>query len=247
MTELINNLESRHQIRNRQSAIQNSALRVVDLRKSFESPLGQQIEVLRGVSFEIEPGEVVAVIGASGSGKSTLLQLVGGLDQPDHGSIHLGADEISAMSNNAIAAYRQTNIGFVFQFHYLLNDLSAEENVALPLLISRKPAKEARRQAENLLGEVGLSERTDHPAAHLSGGEQQRVALARALVTMPQLFLADEPTGNLDSSISDEIGKIIVSYARDHRAQAIIATHNEDLARSCDRVLLLEAGRIRQI
>jgi lipoprotein-releasing system ATP-binding protein len=222
-------------------------LRVVDLRKSFHSPLGQRIEVLRGVSFEIGPGEVVAVIGASGSGKSTLLQLIGGLDQPDHGSIHLGTDDIGAMSNNASAAYRQTNIGFVFQFHYLLNDLSAVENVSLPLLISRHSAKEARQQAENLLTEVGLAERTDHPAAYLSGGEQQRVALARALVTTPRLLLADEPTGNLDSSISDEIGKIIVNYARDRRAMAIIATHNEDLARTCDRVLLLEAGRIRQL
>ncbi|HEY6805081.1 MAG TPA: ABC transporter ATP-binding protein [Pyrinomonadaceae bacterium] len=222
-----------------------STLRVVDLRRSFDSPLGQRIEVLRGVSFEVEPGEVVAVVGASGSGKSTLLQLIGGLDAPDHGSVLLGTDDISAMSVNAVAGYRQTNIGFVFQFHYLLNDLSAIENVALPLLISRKSAKDARQQARILLTEVGLGERADHPAAHLSGGEQQRVALARALVSGPQLLLADEPTGNLDSSISDEIGKIIISYARDREAMAIIATHNEDLARSCDRVLLLEAGRIR--
>lgn len=247
MTEFLDNHDSRHQIRNSQSAIRNSALRVLDLRKSFASPLGQRIEVLRGVSFEIKPGEVVAVVGASGSGKSTLLQLIGGLDEPDHGSILLGTDDIGAMSNNAIAAYRQTNIGFVFQFHYLLNDLSAVENVALPLLISRKSAKEAHRQAQILLAEVGLAERADHPATHLSGGEQQRVALARSLITTPQLLLADEPTGNLDSSITDEIGGLILNYARDHGAVAIIATHNEDLARTCDRVLLLDAGRIRQL
>jgi lipoprotein-releasing system ATP-binding protein len=221
------------------------SLRVIDLRKSFETPDGKRLEVLRGVSFELKAGEVLAVTGASGSGKSTLLQLLGGLDKPDHGSVNLGGADITSMSQDSIAEFRQTRIGFVFQFHYLLSDLSATENVTLPLMISRKFGAEAKRKAETLLTEVGLRDRLDHPVSHLSGGEQQRVALARALVSSPQLLLADEPTGNLDASIGDEIGRIIVDYVRKSEGNAIIATHNEGLAGICDRVGLLQDGRIR--
>ena len=223
------------------------ALRVVDLRKSFESPTKQRIEVLRGVTFDVRPGEVIAIIGASGSGKSTLLQLLGGLDEPDHGSVVLTGTDLTAMRGDAIATFRQSHIGFVFQFHYLLNDLSAVENVALPLMISRIASGEAKRQARDLLKEVGLADRSEHPTSHLSGGEQQRVALARALVTAPQLLLADEPTGNLDTAIGDEIGKIIVNYVWQTTSVAVIATHNEKLAGICDRVMLLEDGRIRPV
>jgi ABC-type lipoprotein export system ATPase subunit len=223
------------------------ALRVVDLRKSFESPTNQRIEVLRGVTFDVRPREVVAIIGASGSGKSTLLQLLGGLDEPDHGSVVLAGEELTAMRGDAIAAFRQARIGFVFQFHYLLNDLSAVENVTLPLMISRVASGKAKRQASELLKQVGLAERSAHPISHLSGGEQQRVALARALVTSPRLLLADEPTGNLDTSIGDEIGQIMVNYVVQNDAMAIIATHNENLAGICDRVMLLEDGRIRVV
>jgi len=201
---------------------------VTDLRKSFVAPDGKRIEVLRGVTFAANAGESIAITGASGSGKSTLLHLLGGLETPDHGEITLDGDRKA----------------FVFQFHYLLPDLSAVENVALPLLIARWKKKRAFERAMNLLNETGLSERADHPISHLSGGEQQRVAVARALVTEPTLLLADEPTGNLDDVISDQIGRALVDYAHKHSAITIIATHSASLARMCDRTLVLEGGRI---
>jgi ABC-type lipoprotein export system ATPase subunit len=201
---------------------------VVDLRKSFVAPDGERIEVLRGVTFEAQPGQSIAITGASGSGKSTLLHLLGGLETPDHGTItHRG------------------EIGFVFQFHYLLPDLSAVENVALPLLIGRWKKQRAFERAMALLGETGLSDRADHPISHLSGGEQQRVAVARALVTEPKLLLADEPTGNLDEKISEQIGQTLVDYARKHSAITMIATHSASLAKMCSRVLVIDGGKIR--
>lgn len=204
-------------------------LDVVDLRKSFAAPNGERIEVLRGVSFAINRGECVAITGASGAGKSTLLHLAGGLEEPDHGSL---------------TGFRRERIGFVFQFHYLLPDLTALENVALPLLIRR--SREAFPRARKLLKETGLHERLDHPISHLSGGEQQRVAVARALITEPELVLADEPTGNLDPEIGDEIGRTLVSYAKTRPAMVVIATHSPSLAQLCDRLMVLEAGRLRE-
>ena len=219
-------------------------LSVVDLRKSFESPGGKRIDVLRGVTFEVRAGETVAIVGASGSGKSTLLHLLGGLEESDHGSISLADTDLGRLKGNAMAVFRQRSIGFVFQFHYLLADLSATENVALPLLISRLHAAGARDRAIALLTQMGLETRVAHPTSQLSGGEQQRVALARALVTAPKLLLADEPTGNLDADIGEEIGKSLVNYVRKEKAAAIVATHSEMLASRCDRVLKLEGGRI---
>jgi len=207
---------------------------VVDLRKSFIAPNGERIEVLRGVTFSAKAGESIAITGASGSGKSTLLHLLGGLETSDHGSVTL------AESNG----HRQ-EIGFVFQFHYLLPDLSALENVALPLLIARWKRDRAYDRAQNFLEETGLGDRAQHPISHLSGGEQQRVAVARALVTGPKLLLADEPTGNLDAAISDQIGQTLVDYAHKHSAIAVITTHNATLANLCDRSLILEAGRLK--
>jgi lipoprotein-releasing system ATP-binding protein len=207
---------------------------VVDLRKSFIAPNGERIEVLRGVTFSAKAGESIAITGASGSGKSTLLHLLGGLETSDHGSVTL------AESNG----HRQ-EIGFVFQFHYLLPDLSALENVALPLLIARWKRDRAYDRAQNFLEETGLGDRAQHPISHLSGGEQQRVAVARALVTGPKLLLADEPTGNLDAAISDQIGQTLVDYARKNSAIAVITTHNATLANLCDRSLILEAGRLK--
>ena len=204
---------------------------VVDLRKSFLAPNGKRIEVLRGVTFAANAGESVAITGASGSGKSTLLHLLGGLETPDHGTITLDG--------------HPDEIGFVFQFHYLLPDLSAVENVALPLLIARWKKKRAFERAIELLRESGLSDRADHPISHLSGGEQQRVAVARALVTEPKLLLADEPTGNLDQKISEQIGQTLVDYARKHSAITILATHSPHLAKMCNRTLVLEDGLIR--
>ena len=219
-------------------------LNVVDLRKSFAAPTGERIEVLRGVTLSVREGESVAITGASGSGKSTLLHLLGGLDVPDHGTVVLEGIDVGRLDGSKLAGFRQRQIGFVFQFHYLLSDLSALENVALPLLIARVKSGGAQRRATQLLTEVGLAKRADHPVSHLSGGEQQRVALARALIGQPRLLLADEPTGNLDSVISEEIGKTLVNYARSHRGMTVIATHNESLARLCDRVLILEGGRL---
>ena len=203
-------------------------IRVVDLRKSFIAPNGQRIDVLRGVTFTAENGESIAITGASGSGKSTLLHLLGGLETADHGTIENDGE-----------------IGFVFQFHYLLPDLSALENVALPLLIARWKKERAYERARTLLQDSGLADRTDHPVSHLSGGEQQRVAVARALVTQPKSLLADEPTGNLDTTTGEEIGQTLISYAHNHSAITIIATHSPSLARLCDRSLVLEYGRLK--
>jgi lipoprotein-releasing system ATP-binding protein len=203
---------------------------VVDLRKSFVAPNGERIEVLRGVTFAANAGESIAITGASGSGKSTLLHLLGGLDTPDHGSITLDG--------------HRKEIGFVFQFHYLLPDLSAVENVALPLLIARWKKRRAFDRATELLQKTGLGDRAEHPISHLSGGEQQRVAVARALITEPKLLLADEPTGNLDEAISEQIGRTLVDYAHEHSAITILATHSTSLAGMCDRSLRLEGGKL---
>ena len=208
-------------------------INVVDLRKSFVAPNGERIDVLRGVNFAAADGESIAITGPSGSGKSTLLHLLGGLETPDHGTI--------TVDGGTGAGHK---IGFVFQFHYLLPDLSAVENVALPLLIARWNRNRAFERALELLQETGLDDRADHPISHLSGGEQQRVAVARALITEPKLLLADEPTGNLDEAISHQIGRTLVDYSRNYSAITIIATHSANLARLCDRSLVLEGGRV---
>jgi lipoprotein-releasing system ATP-binding protein len=219
-------------------------LDVTDLRKSFRAPNGAQIEVLRGVSFSVNPGEVVAVTGASGSGKSTLLHLLGGLEIADHGTITFDGLELARLKPRKLAALRRKQFGFVFQFHYLLPDLSALENVALPLLIAREQRAYAYERAFSLLQDARLAGREDHPISHLSGGEQQRVALARALVTHPKLLLADEPTGNVDAEIGEELGQALVSYVRNNNAVGVMATHSPSLAGLCDRTLALENGRL---
>jgi len=210
-------------------------INAVDLRKSFVAPNGQRIDVLRGVSFTANAGESIAITGASGSGKSTLLHLLGGLETADHGTIDFNSDFNSS----------KPEIGFVFQFHYLLPDLSALENVALPLLIARWKKECAYDRARALLQESGLEDRTAHPISHLSGGEQQRVAVARALITEPKLLLADEPTGNLDAQIGEEIGQTLVAYAQNHAAVTIIATHSTSLTRLCDRSLVIDQGHLK--
>ena len=222
-------------------------LRVTDLRKSFVSTASNRIEVLRGINLEVSAGEAVAITGASGSGKSTLLHLLGGVVESDHGSIFLGNTEVEKLSGNAASHFRQFQVGFVFQFHYLMADLSTIENVALPLLIKRLKPSLAFAEAKALLTELGLGETLNNPISQLSGGEQQRAALARALITSPALLLADEPTGNLDDVMSDSIGKTLINHARQRGSIAIIATHNKKLAALCDRVLLLEAGRLHEL
>ncbi len=219
-------------------------LSVRDLRKSFESPSGDRIEVLRGVSFSVEPGEAIAIVGSSGAGKSTLLNLLGGLESPDHGSICIGEFAVDSASSSELARLRNRQLGFIFQFHHLMPDLTAAENVALPLLIRRVPRDTAIRQANEMLKRSGLADRNTHPVSQLSGGEQQRVAVCRALITSPVVVLADEPTGNLDTANGDAIAQTLIDYARKQRAVVVIATHNPKLADLCDRTLQLHNGRL---
>jgi len=199
---------------------------------------------LRSVSFSAVAGEVVAIMGASGAGKSTLLHTLGGLEEIDAGLVRLDDFEISGATGARLSSFRNREVGFVFQFHHLLPDLTAAENVALPLAIGRADWRESLRRAGAALESVGLLERAAHPIGQLSGGEQQRVALARALVKSPRLVLADEPTGNLDAATGDEIGRMLRSYSRERAAIVILATHNAQLAAACDRTLVLEGGKI---
>jgi lipoprotein-releasing system ATP-binding protein len=218
---------------------------VEGLRKSFRDPAGGALEVLRGVSFGVAAGEMVAVVGESGSGKTTLLHLIGGLEAADSGVARLGGFGITGAARPELARWRGREVGFVFQAHHLLADLSALENVALPLLVARAGTREAFSRAREMLARVGLGARASHASGELSGGEQQRVALARALVTRPRLVLADEPTGNLDARNAEEVGALLLSLCRELRACVLLATHSERLARLCDRVLTLREGEIR--
>lgn len=215
------------------SCPEDFALSVNNLAKSFFLASNKAVQVLRDVSFTVKAGEIVAVMGSSGAGKSTLLHLLGGLETPDQGSISVD---------------HNTNIlkqaGFVFQFHYLLPDLTALENVSLPLFIERVPAMNATERAVEELEHVGLGDRLAQKVGYLSGGEQQRVAIARALITRPKLVLADEPTGNLDTSIASEIGKLLGKYAHTEHAVVVIATHNHQIASTCDSILTLKDGQI---
>ena len=221
----------------------DSRLVVSDLRKSFSRPAGAALEVLRGVTFSVAAGEMLAVVGASGAGKSTLLHVLGGLEAADGGLARLGEFDITRADGAELARFRRREVGFVFQSHRLLPDLSAEENVALPLLVARTGKPEALVAARAILAAVGLAGRTTHAAGELSGGEQQRVAIARALVTRPRLVLADEPTGNLDARAGEDVRALLFALCREAWASVVVATHNERLAASCDRVLTLRDGR----
>jgi len=220
-------------------------LTVVDLRKGFLSPGGERLEVLRGIDFSAAMGEMIAITGSSGAGKSTLLQLLGGLEEPDHGTIVWDGFSVSSNKGHELERFRRRNVGFVFQFHHLLGDLTAAENVALPLLIARVPRSEAHVRAGQMLASMKIEEKGPQLVGHLSGGEQQRVAVARALVTRPKLILADEPTGNLDTSIGEELATILCDYCRSKGALLIVATHNERLAESCNRILTIHNGRLQ--
>ena len=222
----------------------NFELAVTDLRKSFRTPAGEQLDVLRSISFSVAPGEMVAITGASGAGKSTLLHLIGGLEVAGAGSVKLDELEITNASRSTMSQFHRNEVGFVFQFHHLLSDFTAIENVALPLLINRERRSDALNRAGDSLDELNLKSHASSPVSHLSGGEQQRVAVARALITRPRLVLADEPTGNLDATTGDEIGAILASYCRSRPAAIVIATHNEQLAQNCDRILCLHEGEL---
>jgi lipoprotein-releasing system ATP-binding protein len=216
---------------------------VQDVWKSFPRD-GERVEVLKGVGLRIAPGELVAVVGPSGVGKSTLLHLLGALERPTRGEIRYGETALSGLSDAALAEFRNRQVGFVFQFHHLLPEFTALENVMLPLLIRRCPVAEARGAAHTLLTQVGLVERLGHRPGELSGGEQQRVALARALVGKPAVLLADEPTGNLDSKTGEEVFELLRQINRERRLTCVIVTHNEALASRVDRILRMLDGRM---
>ncbi len=205
----------------------------------------QPIHVLRDLDLSVERGEMLAVVGASGVGKSTLLHLMGGLDRADSGAIRVADADITAMSDAALVEFRNRNVGFVFQFHHLLPEFDASENIEMPMRIARMPLREARERARALLTRVGLGERLTHRPSMLSGGEQQRVAVARALVMKPALLLADEPTGDLDENTADSLHALLKEMHAEHGLTSIIATHNPRLAAACDRVLRLEQGQLR--
>ena len=221
-------------------------LEIESLSKSYTVG-DRELAVLRGLELSVERGEMVAIVGASGVGKSTLLQLVGGLECLDEGTICIGDTNLSRIDAESRVIFRNKQVGFVFQFHHLLPEFTALENVAMPLRIARLSASEVKQRAEALLREVGLGNRTVHRPSMLSGGEQQRVAVARALVTRPSLLLADEPTGDLDEQTGGELQALIRRMHRDHQLTSLIATHNLRLANSCDRILRLEEGVLRMV
>ena len=214
-------------------------IRVTDIHKSFGT-----LEVLKGVSLEVAAGEVVSIVGASGAGKTTLLQIMGTLSRPDSGRVEIGGEDVSSLGDKALSKFRNERIGFVFQFHHLLAEFSAFENVCIPGLIGRRPRAEVERRAAELLDMMGLASRRDHKPGQLSGGEQQRVAIARAPVNAPAVLLADEPSGNLDSHNRDEIHRLFFELREKLGQTVVIVTHDENLAAMADRKITMSDGTI---
>jgi lipoprotein-releasing system ATP-binding protein len=205
---------------------------------------GERLEVVRGASLALRAGEIVALVGPSGAGKSTLLHVAGLLERPDGGEVLVAGKECGAMSDGERTTIRRRNLGFVYQFHHLLPEFSALENVMLPQMIAGTARGAAKQRAQHLLGLVGLAPRASHRPARLSGGEQQRVAIVRALANAPRILLGDEPTGNLDQHTADEVTAVLLDIVRNAGLAALFATHNLDLARRMDRIVALEEGRL---
>jgi len=221
-------------------------LRVQNLKKEFRTG-NSRLVLFENLSFNVQAGEMLAIVGESGAGKSTLLHILGVLDRASSGDVYFAKLDLGKLSEEAAAEFRGRELGFVWQFHYLLPEFTAVENVAMPLLMQGVAAKEAEQQALHWLQEVGLADRASHRSGELSGGEQQRVALARALVTRPKILMADEPTGDLDNRTADAVFDLIARLHRDYRLTSIVVTHNHAFARRCDRVLHLERGRMVEV
>lgn len=221
-----------------------TVLEAIDLAKTYTGGDGAVITVLDGISLQVARGEMVAIIGASGAGKSTLLHLLGGLDVPSRGRVMVAGEPLANKSDDDLSEIRNRSIGFVFQFHHLLREFSAVENVRMPLLIAGWDAQRATQRATELLERVGLGKRMSHRPSELSGGEQQRTAVARALAMDPPVVLADEPSGNLDHGNSELLHDLFAELARDLEIGMVIATHNRSLASRAERILLLEDGRL---
>lgn len=221
----------------------NEVVRLVGVKRSFHQG-GVTIEVLRGIDLAIKPGEIVALLGPSGSGKSTMLQAIGLLEGGFEGRIEIAGTDASSLSGDDRTRLRRDHLGFVYQFHHLLPDFTAIENVVLPQLVAGTDEEAARARAVELLSALGLGQRLEHRPSQLSGGEQQRVAVARALANRPELVLADEPTGNLDEATADRVFDEFLRLVREEKSAALVATHNERLAQRMDRVLRLHEGRL---
>jgi lipoprotein-releasing system ATP-binding protein len=219
------------------------ALEAVGIYKSYASPEGP-LEVLSGLDLQVERGTILAILGASGAGKSTLLNVLGTLDRPDRGMLSVRGQRLDIMRPGELADFRARRLGFVFQFHHLLPEFTAEENVMMPLLVAGENLKRARSRAQGALRDAGLFDRWSHRPAQLSGGEAQRVAVARALVTEPELVLADEPSGNLDPRSASALHELMSTLARERHQTFVIVTHSDRLAAVADRVLVLEGGRL---
>ncbi|MFP4379416.1 MAG: ABC transporter ATP-binding protein [Candidatus Sumerlaeia bacterium] len=221
-------------------------LQTIDIHKSYHDG-EQELKVLRGIDCTISKGEVVAIVGSSGSGKSTLLNLMGALDKPTSGEILMDGKKLTEMNSTRLNHMRRDKIGFVFQFHHLLPELRAWENIAAPGRIAGRPKAEIQKQAYELLERVGLSDRANHIPAKLSGGEQQRVALARALMNDPALILADEPTGNLDAEMGKQVIDLLWEMVKKRNCSLIIVTHEKGIADTADRILRLDRGKIKKL
>ena len=216
-----------------------------ELQKIYTQEDGSELRILEGVDIEVVPGEAVAIVGASGAGKSTLLHLLGGLDRPTAGEVVLAGRNLAALSERELASVRNASIGFVFQFHHLLREFTALENVMMPLLIGGTKHGVAKKSASELLAQVGLSARLTHKPWQLSGGEQQRVAVARALANQPAVVIADEPSGNLDTHTGEQLHELFFKLRTEHGVALVIATHNKELAERADRLLHMKEGQLR--